>query len=95
MSLINREKLCVNREKIGAKNPPFFSPLVFHRLRPHDLSRRLKILTSTFLKVFHRAKFAQKKGFVLTPRLCRGRHAKYEKSAEERAGSAGVMNRPK
>ena len=30
MSLINREKLCVNREKIGTKNPPFlhrwFSP---------------------------------------------------------------------
>ena len=24
MSLINREKLCVNREKIGTKNPPFF-----------------------------------------------------------------------
>ena len=33
MSLINREKLCVNREKIGTKNPPFFSPLAFHRLR--------------------------------------------------------------
>ena len=33
---INREKLCVNREKIGTKNPPFFSPLVFHRLRPHE-----------------------------------------------------------
>ena len=24
MSLISREKLCVNREKIGTKNPPFF-----------------------------------------------------------------------
>ena len=24
MSLINREQLCVNREKIGTKNPPFF-----------------------------------------------------------------------
>ena len=36
MSLINREKICVNREKIGTKNSPFFSPLAFHRLRPHD-----------------------------------------------------------
>ena len=24
MSLINREKLCVNREKIGTKTPPYF-----------------------------------------------------------------------
>ena len=32
MSLINREKLCVNREKIGQKST-IFSPLVFHRLR--------------------------------------------------------------
>ena len=24
MSLISREKLCVNREKIGTQNPPFF-----------------------------------------------------------------------
>ena len=24
MSLLNREKLCVNREKIGTTNPPFF-----------------------------------------------------------------------
>ena len=35
MSLINREKLCVNREK-SAPKIHHFSPLVFHRLRPHD-----------------------------------------------------------
>ena len=32
MSLINRERLCVNREKSAPKNS-IFSPLVFHRLR--------------------------------------------------------------
>ena len=36
MSLINREKLCVNREKSAPKIHHIFSPLVFHRLRPHD-----------------------------------------------------------
>ena len=35
MSLINREKLCVNREK-SAPKIHHSSPLVFHRLRPHD-----------------------------------------------------------
>ena len=36
MSLTNREKLCANREKIGTQIHHIFSPLVFHRLRPHD-----------------------------------------------------------
>ena len=43
MSLTNREKSAQtvkksapDREKIGTKNPPFFSPLVFHRLRLLD-----------------------------------------------------------
>ena len=36
MSLTNREKSAPNREKIGTKNPPFFSPLVFHRFRLLD-----------------------------------------------------------
>ena len=33
-SLINREKLCVNREKSAPRIHHIFSPLVFHRLRP-------------------------------------------------------------
>ena len=32
----NREKLCVNRENRHQKST-IFSPLVFHRLRPHEL----------------------------------------------------------
>ena len=35
-SLINREKICANREKIGTQKATIFSPLVFHRFRPHD-----------------------------------------------------------
>ena len=44
MSLINREKLCVNRENRHQKST-IFSPLVFHRLRLHDFFRiRLEII---------------------------------------------------
>ena len=35
-SLINREKLCVNREKLAPEIHHIFSLLVFHRLRPLD-----------------------------------------------------------
>ena len=35
MSLINREKLCVNREKSAPKIHHFFA-VSFHRLRPHE-----------------------------------------------------------
>ena len=36
MSLANREKLCVNREKSAPQIHHIFSPLVFHRLRLLD-----------------------------------------------------------
>ena len=38
-SLINREKLCVNREKDRHQKSTIFSSLVFHRLRPVELLR--------------------------------------------------------
>ena len=49
MSLINHEKLCVNREKDRHQKSTVFSPLVFHRLRPHvdGLSSFLKILENS------------------------------------------------
>ena len=40
---LNREKLCINREKIGTKKATIFLPLVFHRLRLLDL-KHLKTL---------------------------------------------------
>ena len=45
MSLTNREKSAQtvkqsapNREKIGTQKATIFSPLVFHRFRPHDFT---------------------------------------------------------
>ena len=40
-SLINREKLCVNREKDRHQKSTIFSSLVFHRLRPVDFRASL------------------------------------------------------
>ena len=36
MSLTNREKSAPNREKNRHQNSTIFSPLVFHRFRPHE-----------------------------------------------------------
>ena len=48
MSLINREKLCVNREKSRHQKSTIFSPLVFHRLRPHESWSRLSLKIESF-----------------------------------------------
>ena len=55
MPLINREKLCVNHEKIGTKNPPFFhhqfftvSVLLSHVPLEHDVVRVRTFLCTRF-----------------------------------------------
>ena len=40
-SLINREKLCVNRDKDRHQKSTIFSSFVFHRLRPVDFRREM------------------------------------------------------